>query len=86
MNNYRNPADLTAMDVCPRCNVPLFRQHFNSNGVDIVTWHCAEHGDVVPKRSHVSNPPPPHRYPSTPETLRLPQPADRCDQEEHYAC
>ena len=86
MNHYQHPENLAATDVCSRCKAPLFRYHFDAGNVDVVTWYCPEHGPAVPMRSHVSNPPAPHRYPSPPETLRLPAPEERCDERASYEC
>lgn len=40
---------LTATEACPRCQRDLMEYRFTTgDGLAIATYHCAEHGDVVP--------------------------------------
>lgn len=64
------------LDVCPHCKVPVSSHRFECEGVMITTYHCPEHGDVVPMRSAVSNSPTPVLDPVPAETWRD---AERCD-------
>lgn len=42
---------LAANDSCPHCGRNLTNHHFStSDGLAIVTYHCTEHGDVIPLR------------------------------------
>ena len=43
-------------DVCPHCKRPFTIYDFaTKDGQVIETYHCAEHGDVVPIRSAIVN-------------------------------
>lgn len=42
-----------AVDVCPHCKRQLTRYRFHCEAHSLDTWHCPEHGDVVPMRSIV---------------------------------
>lgn len=59
----RRMEDTPIHDVCPHCKVPVSSYHFECDGIMIISYHCQEHGDVVPMRSAVSNPPAPNKKP-----------------------
>ncbi|HAO32201.1 MAG TPA: hypothetical protein DCQ84_04495 [Candidatus Competibacteraceae bacterium] len=41
----------TAAEPCPRCQRRLTSHHFaTDDGLSIITYHCIEHGDVIPAR------------------------------------
>ena len=49
---YRDQKELGAMDACPHCRQPLARHDFTTpDGLGLTTWHCKEHGDVLPVRT-----------------------------------
>lgn len=52
---HREPSSLLAREVCPHCKHALVEYRFYADGVPISTWSCAEHGEVQPMRSAVSN-------------------------------
>ena len=52
----RDPGSLRAREVCPHCKRELVEYRFCAGGVPIGTWSCAEHGDVQPMKSAISNP------------------------------
>lgn len=53
---YRDPESLTTTEVCPHCHKPATSYRFTTpDGGLLETWHCKEHGDVCPKRSHIAN-------------------------------
>ena len=75
MSNHAHKNDLTTANsvslydpqiaatqrVCPHCLTPLITYAFATrDGVLIESHTCATHGDVVPRRSAVSNPIPPY--------------------------
>lgn len=70
--------------VCPHCKTLLIAHRFAAETI-VTTWHCLEHGDVVPMNSAVCNPPAPRFYPAGVETLREGTPAERCDVAAPYA-
>ncbi|MBK8182478.1 MAG: hypothetical protein IPK63_05995 [Candidatus Competibacteraceae bacterium] len=40
---------VAAAKVCPRCQRDLTAHYFTTrDGLSIVTYHCREHGDVIP--------------------------------------
>ena len=42
-----------AARVCPRCQRNLTRHRFTTeDGLPIITYHCAEHDDVIPLARH----------------------------------
>lgn len=43
------------VDVCPHCKRRVKRHAFSSGEFVVATYHCHEHGDVVPMRSAVFN-------------------------------
>ncbi len=51
---YRDPDTLTARDVCPHCKTETAVYLVSCDGHIVETHRCAQHGDVVPMRSHVS--------------------------------
>jgi hypothetical protein len=53
---HRDPGSLRSRQVCPRCQRELIEYRFCADGVPISTRSCAEHGDVRPVRSAISNP------------------------------
>lgn len=54
---YREPATLRPLEVCPRCKTQVTEFRFLAeDGVWVTTYHCREHGDVFPMRSHIANP------------------------------
>ena len=43
--------DLLAAAVCPHCQRDLAEYRFTTDdGLPIITYHCLEHGDVIPLR------------------------------------
>ena len=50
----RDPATVPVRDVCPHCKRVAVVFAVGCNGHQFSTWHCPEHGDVVPVRSAVS--------------------------------
>lgn len=52
----RDPGSLRAREVCPHCKRELVEYRFCADGVTISTGSCAEHGDVPPMKSAISNP------------------------------
>jgi hypothetical protein len=52
----REPSSLLPQEVCPHCQRELIEYRFCADGLPISTWSCAEHGDVRPVRSAISNP------------------------------
>ena len=41
----------TAAETCPRCRHHLTAHRFaTGDGLSIITYHCFEHGDVIPAR------------------------------------
>jgi len=53
---HREPSSLRSREVCPHCKRELTEFRFCVDGVPISTWSCAEHGDVQPMKSAISNP------------------------------
>jgi hypothetical protein len=53
---HREPGSLRAREVCPHCKRELVEYRFGADGVTISTGSCAEHGDVPPMKSAISNP------------------------------
>ena len=40
------------VETCPYCQRNVARHGFTTgDGVVIITYHCAEHGDVIPRRA-----------------------------------
>lgn len=53
---YRDPGELGAMDACPHCRQRLARHEFTTpDGLKLATWHCKEHGDVLPVRTAMTS-------------------------------
>lgn len=49
--------------VCSRCQQRVTEYRFAaSDGFAIVTYHCAEHGDVIPMQNSGAHDSPPPRY------------------------
>ena len=49
---------LTAAETCPRCQRDLTEYRFTTNdGLPIITYHCAEHGDVIPTHGIIAQNP-----------------------------
>ena len=43
--------DPTVVATCPRCQRQLTAHRFSTgDGLSIITYHCFEHGDVIPAR------------------------------------
>lgn len=55
---YRRPDDLIVYKVCPHCKVETTPFQLTCDGHPVEVHRCHEHGDVVPMRSHISNPRP----------------------------
>ena len=53
---HRDPGSLRSREVCPHCKRELVEYRFCAGGVPIGTWSCAEHGNVQPMKSAISNP------------------------------
>lgn len=51
----RRPETVIPVDVCPHCKRGVKRYAFYSGEFVVATYHCHEHGDVVPMRSAVFN-------------------------------
>lgn len=48
---YRDPATPISTEVCPYCKRVAAKYRFTTgDGLFIVTYHCAQHGDVIPTR------------------------------------
>ena len=54
---YRSPYEVPKIDVCPKCLRPVHLHAFEAGEMIVTTGHCYEHGDVVPVRRSVCNPP-----------------------------
>ena len=53
----RSGDTLVSTKVCSRCQRRVAEYRFTAcDGFAIATYHCMEHGDVIPARDH----PPPH--------------------------
>lgn len=46
---------LPVRDVCPHCKRPVTAHAFRTGDFINCTYHCIDHGDVVPMRSAVWN-------------------------------
>ena len=45
-------------EACPRCQRDLAEYRFTTDdGLPIITYHCAEHGDVIPMHSLIVHDP-----------------------------
>jgi hypothetical protein len=52
---FQEPECLIQKAVCPHCKRPAKCYTFDAGGHRIATWHCLQHGDIVPVRSAVVN-------------------------------
>lgn len=43
-----DPEPAPAVKVCARCRKKAMRYAFSVNGAEVATYHCPEHGDIVP--------------------------------------
>lgn len=60
MTDYRDPASLTALDVCPHCKTETEIYLISCEGHIVETHRCRKHGDVIPMRSAIHYPLPDH--------------------------
>lgn len=52
---FQEPERLAPKTVCPHCKRLATCYTFDAGGHRIATWHCLQHGDIVPVRSAVVN-------------------------------
>ena len=52
---FQEPESLAPQIVCPHCKRLAMCYAFDAGGHQVQTWHCRQHGDIIPMRSAVVN-------------------------------